>query len=61
MRIYVDDSLITYEVNHLLEIFAMFRIIILIRIVLCYSLYLTPRAFRLWFFYNNLSFGSIII
>jgi len=50
MRMFVDDSWMTYEVNHLLSIFMMLRVIFLIRMGLFYTIYLTPRAYRLWFF-----------
>ena len=49
MRVYADDSYVSYEVNHLFAIFIMFRVVILCRIALYYTIFLTPRAYRLWF------------
>ena len=52
MRMFVDDTWMNYEINHLLEIFMMFRVIFLFRLGLYYTIFMAPRAYRLWFSSN---------
>ena len=50
MRMFVDDTWMNYEINHLLEIFMIFRVIFMFRMGLYYTIFMAPRAYRLWFF-----------
>lgn len=42
-----DDEVI-YEINQILSIFTFLRVILLSKILLSFTYYLSPRAYRLW-------------
>lgn len=49
MKSYYYDADLTYELNHLLSILILIRAIILFKIILDFTIYMSPRAYRLRF------------
>ena len=47
-RLQYHDKEIEYELNHIMTFIIHFRIIFLIRNLLHYTIYINPRAFRMW-------------